>query len=656
MATSLCKSPDVVLDHYSISTLQEADRQDNGSRRASCHQTVGQFSRTAVLLGIYALRSVWLYQLWHSIHHHELSDITVARIYLSCQVLMFVADIIQTAWRLLCNSDTYRPRLRLVGSHVPLVDVVITTCGEDHDIILDTVHACCAANYPRSRRRVLVSDDSADDELRQKVQGLEGNDNVSLHYFTRNSKGVRKPGAKAGNMNAALAHLDAQNGGVPYPYVVFIDADMIVEPDFLRAQLAHLLTYSSAGLCIIPQNFYNIPVGDPLTQSLHAQQQWDEVVRDTALAAWNSGSSALMRRTALADIGGVPESGLTEDVLTGVLMQGRGWQVLYCNEPLQWGLAPETFLAHIKQRIRWSVGAFRDARHHAFGTSISLLPRMTFAQRYLAFTDGARCWFSIPVDVLCRWIFLILVATGQPLIVGEDIRPVLRTYSVLEVLRTADEVLSSTHAGYIVMRMRDLGHAWLSPYLAIAFLKELLPSTLGGTQVQFVPTGISESVLAERKPGMRASLAKRLYSMISQHGLWYHVATLTIAVAVCSAAIQQCTTRSWDNDGHGRWQLVLRHVLVPGLEWNFYLAGLQPVLYAVWPPSMPSRREQLQRTVIPIHPEQTLHVKTDDVQTHVWRPRPEFRELHWSISSWLTILPHVAGQLFWVTVGIKSIY
>ena len=46
-----------------------------------------------------------------------------------------------------------------------------------------------------------------------------------------------------------------------------------------------------------------------------------------------------------------------EDILLSYLLHGAGWAVSYVKEEIQLGLAPETYEAYIKQRMRW-VGAF----------------------------------------------------------------------------------------------------------------------------------------------------------------------------------------------------------------------------------------------------------------------------------------------------------
>ena len=60
-----------------------------------------------------------------------------------------------------------------------------------------------------------------------------------------------------------------------------------------------------------------------------------------------------MRRSALKDIGGLPLVDVGEDIMLSYLLHGAGWGVAFVKEEIQLGLAPETYAAYIKQRMRW---------------------------------------------------------------------------------------------------------------------------------------------------------------------------------------------------------------------------------------------------------------------------------------------------------------
>ncbi|MBX4355440.1 glycosyltransferase, partial [Mycobacterium tuberculosis] len=71
---------------------------------------------------------------------------------------------------------------------------------------------------------------------------------------------------------------------------------------------------------------------------------------------WNAtffcGSCAVIRREALAQIGGFAVETVTEDAHTSLRLHRRGYTSAYMRIPQAAGLAPETLSAHIRPRIR----------------------------------------------------------------------------------------------------------------------------------------------------------------------------------------------------------------------------------------------------------------------------------------------------------------
>lgn len=137
------------------------------------------------------------------------------------------------------------------GDGLPGVDLIITTCREPVDIILDTVKACLDLDYPAGRLRVIVSDDGRDPALKAALAPL-GHVFSNLMYFTRPRDPNRQHGFKAGNINATLRMLETENLG-PNPWVCNLDCDMIPDREMLRVLLAPALKDKKVGLVTLPQ-------------------------------------------------------------------------------------------------------------------------------------------------------------------------------------------------------------------------------------------------------------------------------------------------------------------------------------------------------------------------------------------------------------------
>lgn len=129
------------------------------------------------------------------------------------------------------------------------MDVFITCAGEDHDTVYNTVQAACASDYPLERFRVIVLDDGGSPDLSVSVKKLSES-RRNLHYSAR-VKG-KDHHFKAGNLNYGLELVKSLPGDAA-DYVAALDADMIPDPDWLRALVPHLLENPKLALVQPPQ-------------------------------------------------------------------------------------------------------------------------------------------------------------------------------------------------------------------------------------------------------------------------------------------------------------------------------------------------------------------------------------------------------------------
>jgi cellulose synthase/poly-beta-1,6-N-acetylglucosamine synthase-like glycosyltransferase len=161
-------------------------------------------------------------------------------------------------YQMLSIRGRRRPKLRLVGKNVPTVDVFITCCKEDVDTVLDTTRAACAVDYPQDRFRVVVLDDGKDAELEKAIEDLS-QEYPNLYYHARiKIKGVPHH-FKAGNLTGGTHFVTRVDGGEG-EFIAALDADMIPEPDWLRAIIAHMVNDSEMALVCPPQ--VSLPLRD----------------------------------------------------------------------------------------------------------------------------------------------------------------------------------------------------------------------------------------------------------------------------------------------------------------------------------------------------------------------------------------------------------
>ncbi len=174
-----------------------------------------------------------------------------AWIFIALEVGIAIPVMFHSIWSVYVVKPRKRKKLRLTGDVVPTVDVLITCCGEDDDLILNTTRAACSIDYPVGAFRVVVLDDSKSPSLSRAVHALS-EQYPSLHYRSR----PKFPGVphhfKAGNFNYGLDQTLGMEGGRA-EFVAALDADMIPEPHWLRAILPHMLLDERCALACPPQ-------------------------------------------------------------------------------------------------------------------------------------------------------------------------------------------------------------------------------------------------------------------------------------------------------------------------------------------------------------------------------------------------------------------
>jgi hypothetical protein len=149
-----------------------------------------------------------------------------AWIFFGVEFLITIPYLMNNGWALFALKKRNRPRLRLMGHHdVPTVDVFVTCCKEDNDVIMDTARAACDQDYPQDKFRVVILDDGKSEELKEMV--LEAQKEwPNLMYMSRE----KKPGVphhfKAGNLNYGLEQITLLPGGSG-EFVGALDADMV---------------------------------------------------------------------------------------------------------------------------------------------------------------------------------------------------------------------------------------------------------------------------------------------------------------------------------------------------------------------------------------------------------------------------------------------
>ena len=269
----------------------------------------------------------------------------------------------------------------------PAVDLLIPTYTEPLSVVRFTALAAMNIDWPADRLNVYILDDGKREEFRAFAE------EAGIGYMTRDDNRH----AKAGNINHALERLSS-------PFVAVFDCDHVPTRSFLQVTMGWFLRDQKLAVLQTPQRCYS---SDPFERNLdlfgavpNEDELFYSVVQD-GNDFWNAaffcGSCAVLRRSALDEVGGVAVESVTEDAQTSLRLQMRGWNTAYINIPQAAGLATERLSGHVKQRIRWARGMVQTLRLD----NPLFAPGLTVAQRLCYFNAMLHFLYALP-----RLIFL----------------------------------------------------------------------------------------------------------------------------------------------------------------------------------------------------------------------------------------------------------
>ena len=493
-----------------------------------------------------------------------------------------------------------RPRLRLETQTVPTVNVFIPYCGEGLALLLDTVRSACALNYPKDRFRVIVLDDSHSSEIARAVDML-GDYHPSIHYTTR---GVEvKKYSKALNLNHGLRFaksLDENSEGSEI--LASLDVDMIPEPDWLQSLIPHFLQDDRVGVAFIPQQFYDNQLHGSLGQILSPALFWkvQAVQRDALGTTLGSGSGYVARRKAIEQIGGWPTDVAVEDWTASVKLRLAGWKTIFIDEPLQWGISPDSFAGHIEQRRRWKSGVFDIA-----DALPQITKRLSKRRRRIAmFLIEVSAALPVFVLSMCLMGMPLLLLSGKALVLSPDSDSLI----FLAQLAMIHMVVQSLH-GWLMSRItgssiyiyHGLSEMWLNIYLYFTLLHHWLPrlsKACFGELPALTPPGDQASRSLEHGVPYRNSMLSRIKIVLWDCGALLHLLILVSCVVggivsfglplLCLPRNEYSgTTWVMRSLAHGGWPTGL-------LLWTSVISNAWvPIGYAISSPSTSSREKLL---------------------------------------------------------------
>ena len=327
---------------------------------------------------------------------------------------LFLADIYVWVVLMLAYLQTMWPLNRTIEplpadmSLWPTVDIYIPSYNESLDVVRDTVLAAQCIDYPQDKLKIYLLDDGKRDEFAVFAA------DVGVGYITRNNNAH----AKAGNLNNAMKLTRGE-------LICIFDCDHVATRVFLQATVGGFLKDEKLALVQTPHYFYspdpferNLSIGRNIPKEGSLFYGPIQKGNDNWNATFFCGSCAVIRRSALDEIGGFAVETVTEDAHTALKMQRLGWKSAFLAIPLAAGLATERLGLHVIQRTRWARGMTQILRmdNPLFGRGLTFPQRLCYLNAMISFQSGLPRVVFLTAPIAFLLFNLNIIASSSSLI------------------------------------------------------------------------------------------------------------------------------------------------------------------------------------------------------------------------------------------------
>lgn len=243
----------------------------------------------------------------------------------------------------------------------PAVLIQIPVYNEGWEV-KDAALAAMHQQYPAHKLCVQIIDDSAArfPDLVDFLSAAAVAAGTVFQYLNRQDR----KGYKSGALNYGMLHNNA-------PYIVILDADFILQPDFLQKTIPKVMQENMAGVQTrwTYRNQFATPVvtiQSTIFEIIFALEQ--SVRSNMNIPAFFTGTSAVWSRKVIEETGGWREKPFTaEDIDLSFRSYHRGYQFGYTDEALSSCEATPNFIAFKRQQQRWARGVFQAGVHNLSG-------------------------------------------------------------------------------------------------------------------------------------------------------------------------------------------------------------------------------------------------------------------------------------------------
>jgi beta-mannan synthase len=246
------------------------------------------------------------------------------------------------------------------------------------------IDCCCDLDWPASRLKIQILDDSTDKVTRELVDEkvLEWRERgINIDCLRR----TNRQGYKAGAMKEGMDLLIAEG----YRYVAVFDADFKPESDFLEKTVPYLESNPTVGYVQSRWVFTN-PEESYLTKvqevSLNYHMKCEQYTHSAYHSFFNfNGTAGVWRSACIADAGGWNSRTTVEDMDLSLRAYIKEWKAIFLEDVTCLNELPASFFAYRKQQHRWTCGPIQlwsKASKDIWASSLPFLRKLELISIY----------------------------------------------------------------------------------------------------------------------------------------------------------------------------------------------------------------------------------------------------------------------------------
>lgn len=237
---------------------------------------------------------------------------------------------------------------------LPSVTIQLPIYNEKY-VAARLVDAVCSIDYPKSKMRIMVLDDSDDDTV--DLLSRLVNDYKTKGFLIEHVRRGTRAGYKAGALKHAMKTTDTD-------FVAIFDADFIPPSWFLKRAIPYF-SKSNIGLVQcrwghVNENYSAITQAQALSLDFHFLIEQKAKSNSNLFMNFN-GTAGIWRRNCIEDAGGWHTATLVEDLDLSYRAQMKGWKCVFLPEIVVDAELPVQMNAAKRQQFRWAKGSIQCA-------------------------------------------------------------------------------------------------------------------------------------------------------------------------------------------------------------------------------------------------------------------------------------------------------